>query len=110
MLGIDVAHFASGFDDHRFPIFADDHEQQARSAERLRAMRDDGFAVIPGHDPEILQPALSRRSSAAHAKTVPVHATPGSSSYLQIHIVALAGRAPVRNAATPRPTPVPKKE
>jgi glyoxylase-like metal-dependent hydrolase (beta-lactamase superfamily II) len=58
VLGIDVAHFASGLDDHRFPIFADDHKQQARSAERLRAMRDGGFQVIPGHDPEILLPGL----------------------------------------------------
>jgi N-acyl homoserine lactone hydrolase len=54
VLGIDVAHFASGFDDHRFPIFADDHEQQARSADRLRAMRDAGLTVVPGHDPEIV--------------------------------------------------------
>jgi N-acyl homoserine lactone hydrolase len=56
VLGIDVAHFASGFDDHRFPIFADDRERQARSAERLRAMRDAGFTVIPGHDPQIVRP------------------------------------------------------
>lgn len=55
VLGIDVAHFASGFDDHRFPVFADDHEQQARSAERLRALRDAGLTVLPGHDPEIVQ-------------------------------------------------------
>jgi N-acyl homoserine lactone hydrolase len=54
VLGIDVAHFASGFDDHRFPIFADDRDQQARSAERLRAMRDEGLTVVPGHDPEIV--------------------------------------------------------
>ncbi len=58
VLGIDVAHFASGFDDHRFPIFADDHEQQARSAERLRAMRDAGLTVVPGHDPEIVLPGV----------------------------------------------------
>jgi N-acyl homoserine lactone hydrolase len=56
VLGADVAHFASGLDDHRFPIFADDHEQQGRSADRLRAMRDAGLTVIPGHDPEILHP------------------------------------------------------
>lgn len=56
VLGIDVAHFASGLDDHRFPVFADDHEQQARSAERLRAMREAGSTVIPGHDPEIVVP------------------------------------------------------
>jgi glyoxylase-like metal-dependent hydrolase (beta-lactamase superfamily II) len=56
VLGADVSHFASGLDDHRFPIFADDHEQQRRSAERLRAMRDAGLKVIPGHDPEIIRP------------------------------------------------------
>lgn len=56
VLGVDVTHFASGLDDHRFPIFADDHQQQARSADRLRAMRDAGFDVVPGHDPEVLRP------------------------------------------------------
>ncbi len=56
VLGADVAHFASGLDDHRFPLFADDHERQGRSAERLRAMRDAGHDVIPGHDPAILRP------------------------------------------------------
>ena len=56
VLGIDVAHLASGLDDHRFPVFADDHEEQGRSAERLRAMRDSGLTVIPGHDPDILRP------------------------------------------------------
>ena len=56
VLGIDVAHFASGFDDHRFPVFADDHEEQKRSAERLRALRDAGGTVVPGHDPELLRP------------------------------------------------------
>jgi N-acyl homoserine lactone hydrolase len=56
VIGADVSHFASGLDDHRFPIFADDHEQQRRSADRLRALRDAGAQVIPGHDPEILRP------------------------------------------------------
>jgi len=56
VLGIDVAHFASGLDDHRFPVFADDHAQQGRSADRLRALRDAGLTVIPGHDPEVLRP------------------------------------------------------
>ncbi len=55
VLGVDVSHFASGLDDHRFPIFADDHDEQARSAERLRALRDAGADVIPGHDPEIVR-------------------------------------------------------
>jgi len=56
VLGADVAHYASSLDDHRFPVFADDHEQQGHSAERLRVMRDAGLNVIPGHDPDILRP------------------------------------------------------
>ena len=56
LLGADVAHFASGLDDHRFPVFGDDPQQQARSAERLRAMREEGFTFIPGHDPDVLRP------------------------------------------------------
>jgi N-acyl homoserine lactone hydrolase len=56
ILGADVAHFASGLDDHRFPAFGDDHAEQRRSAERLRALRDSGTRVIPGHDPDILRP------------------------------------------------------
>jgi hypothetical protein len=51
-----VSHYASGLDDHRFPLFADDHDEQARSADRLRAQRDAGAAVRPGHDPEVLRP------------------------------------------------------
>lgn len=56
VLGGDVTHFASGLDDHRFPIFADDHAAQAESAERLRALRDAGAVVRPGHDPAVLVP------------------------------------------------------
>ena len=58
VIGADVTHFASGLDDHRFPLFADDHDAQRRSAERLRALRDDGATVIPGHDPELLVPGV----------------------------------------------------
>jgi N-acyl homoserine lactone hydrolase len=58
VLGIDVAHFASGFDDHRFPVFADDHQRQRQSAERLRALRDSGLTVLPGHDPDVLRPGV----------------------------------------------------
>lgn len=58
VLGADVAHFASGLDDHRFPVFADDHDRQRRSADRLRAMRDAGLNVIPGHDPDVLRPGV----------------------------------------------------
>jgi glyoxylase-like metal-dependent hydrolase (beta-lactamase superfamily II) len=56
VLSIDVTHFASGLDDHRFPMFADDHAAQAASAERLRALRDAGAVVRPGHDPDVLVP------------------------------------------------------
>jgi N-acyl homoserine lactone hydrolase len=56
ILGADVAHFASTYDDHRFPIFADDFDAQAESAIRLRERRDAGTTVVPGHDPEVLQP------------------------------------------------------
>jgi len=56
VIGGDVTHFASGLDDHRFPLFADDHGAQAASAERLRALRDAGAEVRPGHDPAVLAP------------------------------------------------------
>ena len=56
VVGADVTHFASGLDDHRFPSFGDDHAEQRRSAERLRALRDGGTRVIPGHDPDALRP------------------------------------------------------
>jgi N-acyl homoserine lactone hydrolase len=56
VLGGDVAHFASGLDDHRFPAFGDDLVAQASSADRLRALRDGGAVVLPGHDPAVLEP------------------------------------------------------
>jgi N-acyl homoserine lactone hydrolase len=56
VLGADVVHLAAGLDDHRFPMFGDDHEQQGRSAERLRELRDAGLTVMPGHDSDILHP------------------------------------------------------
>ncbi|MBA2342418.1 MAG: N-acyl homoserine lactonase family protein [Thermoleophilaceae bacterium] len=54
VLGGDVTHYASGLDDHRFPVFADDFAAQTKSAERLRALRDAGAEVRPGHDPDVL--------------------------------------------------------
>lgn len=56
VIGGDVAHFAAGLDDHRFPLFGDDQDAQRRSAGRLRELRDAGLTVMPGHDPEILRP------------------------------------------------------
>ena len=52
----DVTHFASGLDDHRFPIFGDDLDAQRASAQRLRALREAGVTVRPGHDPTVLTP------------------------------------------------------
>jgi N-acyl homoserine lactone hydrolase len=64
VIGGDVTHFASGLDDHRFPVFADDFAAQAASAERLCALRDAGAVVLPGHDPEVLKPGtVSLQSS-----------------------------------------------
>jgi glyoxylase-like metal-dependent hydrolase (beta-lactamase superfamily II) len=56
VIGADVVHFASGLEDHRFPAFGDHRDAQARSAERLRALRDAGHTVLPGHDPDVLRP------------------------------------------------------
>ena len=56
MIGGDVVHFASGLDDHRFPVMGDDFAAQAASADRLRALRDAGIHVLPGHDPAVLEP------------------------------------------------------
>ncbi|HEY2715479.1 MAG TPA: N-acyl homoserine lactonase family protein [Solirubrobacterales bacterium] len=56
VIGADVAHFAATLDDLRFPLFADDFERQGESARRLRALRDDGATVMPGHDPDAIQP------------------------------------------------------
>ena len=56
VIGGDVSHFASGLDDHRFPVFAHDFKEQAESADRLRALRDAGAVVTPGHDPDVLTP------------------------------------------------------
>ena len=55
VIGADVGHFAATLDDHRFPSFADDFDAQARSAERLRGLRDAGVRVMPGHDPDVLR-------------------------------------------------------
>lgn len=56
VIGADTVHFASGLDDQRFPVFADDHAAQARSAQALRDLRDGGATVFPGHDPDVLAP------------------------------------------------------
>lgn len=54
VLGIDVAHFATGFDDLRLPPFGDDLDRQRESALRLRGLRDAGATLVPGHDPDVV--------------------------------------------------------
>lgn len=66
VIGGDVSHFASGLDDHRFPIFGDDFLVQADSADRLRALRDAGAVVRPGHDPDVLVPGPVPLSPVAY--------------------------------------------
>jgi glyoxylase-like metal-dependent hydrolase (beta-lactamase superfamily II) len=56
VIGADVGHFAATLDDRRFPSFADDFEAQNASADRLRALREEGTRVLPGHDPDVLRP------------------------------------------------------
>jgi N-acyl homoserine lactone hydrolase len=56
VIGGDVVHYASGLDDLRLPLFADDFGAQEESAVRLRSLRDAGADVRPGHDPELLVP------------------------------------------------------
>ena len=56
VIGADVFHFASTLDDGRLPVFGDDLQAQARSGERLRALRDSGLTVLPGHDADALVP------------------------------------------------------
>jgi len=56
VIGADVGHFAATLDDLRFPSFADDFDAQRASAARLRALRDGGVRVLPGHDPDVLRP------------------------------------------------------
>jgi N-acyl homoserine lactone hydrolase len=56
VLGADVAYFAGSLDDHRFPLYGHDLDEQGRSADRLRGLRDAGFTVMPGHDPDVLRP------------------------------------------------------
>lgn len=56
VIGGDVTHYATGLDDLRLPTFGDDLDAQRVSARRLRAMRDDGAVVLPGHDPSFIVP------------------------------------------------------
>ena len=52
----DAVHYASTLDDRLFPVFADDPDAQAASADRLAELRDAGAVIRPGHDPELLRP------------------------------------------------------
>ncbi len=52
----DVAHYAATLDDRQLPVFGYDRDEQGRSVDRLRELRDAGFTVLPGHDPDVLHP------------------------------------------------------
>jgi N-acyl homoserine lactone hydrolase len=52
----DAVHYDSTLDDRLFPVFADDPDAQAASAERLAGLREAGARVTPGHDPDALTP------------------------------------------------------
>ena len=56
VIGGDALHYASTLDDRLFPVFADDPDAQAASADRLAELREAGATVRPGHDPETLVP------------------------------------------------------
>ncbi len=47
---------------HQSVRIGDDRAEQRRSAERLRALRESGARVIPGHDPDVLRPGPVTRS------------------------------------------------
>jgi glyoxylase-like metal-dependent hydrolase (beta-lactamase superfamily II) len=44
-----------------YPVYGDGLAEQRRSTERLRALRDTGIRVLPGHDLDVLRsgPVLS---------------------------------------------------
>ena len=56
VLAGDVVHFLATLDDKRFPVFGDDFNAQSESVDRLRALRDAGLTIMPGHDPQTLKP------------------------------------------------------
>lgn len=56
----------------RFPVFGDDTAEQARSAERLRLLRDAGHTVLPGHDPEVLRPRAGHGGGLATNVLIPL--------------------------------------
>lgn len=53
VLAGDCAYFADTLDGGALPGIGHDHAAQTASIARLRAMRDAGATVIPGHDPDV---------------------------------------------------------
>lgn len=107
VLGADVAYFASGLDDHRFPVYGDDYAEQARSATRLQALRDAGIRVLPGHDPDVLRPgpiAASQTGSPRPAAQPPLDASDREARYRDLRIAAAPPRTHEANLGwTPGP-------
>jgi N-acyl homoserine lactone hydrolase len=80
VLGGDVVHYATGLDDHRFPSFGDDRDEQGRSADRLRELRDAGLGVLPGHDPDVLRPGRVYPAASGNGVTPCAAASSSDSS------------------------------
>jgi glyoxylase-like metal-dependent hydrolase (beta-lactamase superfamily II) len=53
VLTADCTYFTRTLDGGALPPFGYDQDAQARSRDRLRAMRDAGATVVPGHDPDV---------------------------------------------------------
>lgn len=53
VLAADCAYFDRTIDGGPLPPFGYDRDAQARSIERLRAMRAAGATLVPGHDPDV---------------------------------------------------------
>lgn len=58
----DACYFARTVDGGALPPFGYDRDEQARSRDRIRAWRDAGATVMPGHDPDVFRslPAVLR--------------------------------------------------
>jgi N-acyl homoserine lactone hydrolase len=56
----DACYFMHTLDDGVLPPFAFDHDQQRRSLALLRAERDRGTRIVPGHDAEVFRTLLPR--------------------------------------------------
>lgn len=71
VIGGDVVLYASSLNDRKFGALIDDPDAQLKSADRLRALREKGLQIQPGHDPEFSKPGPLISQGAAR-QTFPV--------------------------------------